>query len=77
MDNHKSNNEPRPGKLLIVADDFTGASDTGVQFSKNHLKTIVITGTDYIRESLEKCDVLVLNTESRFDDAETAYRKAL
>ena len=60
----------------MVADDFTGASDTGVQFSKNHLKTIVITRTDYIRESLEKCDVLVLNTESRFDDSETAYKKA-
>jgi D-threonate/D-erythronate kinase len=76
MAHNESISDPQPGKLLIVADDFTGASDTGVQFSKNHLKTIVITKTDYIRESLEKCDVLVLNTESRFDDKETAYRKA-
>lgn len=75
MDTFKSDSEPKPGKLLIVADDFTGASDTGVQFSKNNLKTIVITRTDHINQSLEKCDVLVLNTESRFDDSETAYRK--
>ncbi len=76
MDKIKSSGEENPGKLLIVADDFTGACDTGVQFSKNHLKTIVITSTDYIRESLEKCDVLVMNTESRFDNPEMAYKKA-
>jgi uncharacterized protein YgbK (DUF1537 family) len=76
MANHKSNSEALPGKLLIVADDFTGASDTGVQFSKNHLNTIVVTKTDNIREYLEKCDVLVLNTESRFDDEKSAYKKA-
>ena len=76
MFHHNSEIRQEPGKLLIVADDFTGACDTGVQFSKNHLKTIVITSTDYIRESLEKCDVLVMNTESRFDNPETAYKKA-
>jgi D-threonate/D-erythronate kinase len=76
MTNNESISELQPGKLLIVADDFTGASDTGVQFSKNHLKTIVITRTDYISESLKKYDVLVINTESRFDDQGTAYRKA-
>ena len=76
MDNSRSVGEAMPGKLLIVADDFTGACDTGVQFAKNHLKTIVISSTDSIRESLEKCDILVLNTESRFDNPETAYKKA-
>jgi uncharacterized protein YgbK (DUF1537 family) len=64
------------GKLLIVADDFTGANDTGVQFSKLHLHTLVITGSEHLQESLRECDVLVVNTESRFDDQETAYRKA-
>ena len=76
MFHHNPEIKQKPGKLLIVADDFTGACDTGVQFGKNHLKTIVITSTDHVRESLEKCDVLVLNTESRFDDGETAYKKA-
>jgi D-threonate/D-erythronate kinase len=76
MFNRNSDNKPEPRKLLIVADDFTGACDTGVQFSKNHFKTIVITSPDNISVSLEKCDVLVVNTESRFDDSETAYKKA-
>ena len=76
MDNYKSDLEPKPGKLLIVADDFTGACDTGAQFSKNHFKTFVKTSRDYISESLKKYDVLVLNTESRFDDEKTAYKKA-
>jgi 2-keto-3-deoxygluconate permease len=62
-------------KLLIVADDFTGANDTGVQFSKRHLRTIVITNNDHINKSLEDCDVLVVDTESRFDNKDTAYRK--
>jgi uncharacterized protein YgbK (DUF1537 family) len=75
MDSNNSVTESQPGKLLIVADDFTGASDTGVQFSKNNLKAFVITNTDSIKVSLAKCDVLVLNTESRFDEAQTAYRK--
>ena len=30
-------------KLLIVADDFTGANDTGVQFTKCELRSIVLT----------------------------------
>jgi D-threonate/D-erythronate kinase len=76
MENNSSVHAGRAGKLLIVADDFTGACDTGVQFSKNFLKTIVITGTDNFSDSLKKCDVLVVNTESRFDDEKSAYSKA-
>ncbi len=63
------------GKVLVVADDFTGANDTGVQFSKRKLKSIVITNKDNISKSLNDCDVLVIDTESRFDDKEKAYNK--
>jgi len=62
-------------KLMIVADDLTGANDTGVQFSKRHLRSIVITNKDYINKSLNDCDVVVVDTESRFDDKDTAYKK--
>jgi len=62
-------------KLLIVADDFTGANDTGVQFGRRQLRTMVITNKQNIAKSLKECDVLVVDTESRFDDKETAYRK--
>ena len=63
------------GKILVVADDFTGSNDTGVQFSKRKLKSIVITNKDNFNKSLKDCDVLVVDTESRFDDREEAYRK--
>jgi 2-keto-3-deoxygluconate permease len=72
---YKSAHETDEEKILIVSDDLTGANDTGVQFSKNHFRTIVITNNDNINKSLKDCDVLVINTESRFDDKETAYRK--
>jgi 2-keto-3-deoxygluconate permease len=62
-------------KVLIVADDLTGASDTGVQFSKKNLKSMVITNKDKINKSLKECDVLVVDTESRSDDKDKAYRK--
>jgi 2-keto-3-deoxygluconate permease len=62
-------------KLLIVADDFTGATDTGVHFSKKQLKTIVITDKDQISRSLKEFDVLVVDTESRFDSKDNSYRK--
>jgi uncharacterized protein YgbK (DUF1537 family) len=63
-------------KLLIVADDLTGAADTGVQFSRKNLKTLVVTSPESLKKSLKECDVLVVDTESRFDDKETAYNKA-
>ncbi len=63
-------------KILVVADDLTGAVDTGVQFSRRNLKTLVITGYENLRRSLKECDVLVFDTESRFDDRDSAYKKA-
>ncbi|MDX9812862.1 MAG: 2-keto-3-deoxygluconate permease [Bacteroidales bacterium] len=63
-------------KVLVVADDFTGANDTGVQFSKKKLRTIVLTRKEKINKIWNDYDVLVVDTESRFDDRETAYRKA-
>lgn len=62
-------------KILIVADDFTGSNDTVAQFCKKKLKCMVSTGGD-TSKLLEQCDVLVIDTESRFDDRDTAYRKA-
>lgn len=75
MENLNSDSRQEPGKLLIVADDFTGAADTGVQFSKKHLRTLVISEVNHLKSALGKCDVLVMNTESRFDDRDTAYKK--
>ncbi len=62
-------------KLIIVADDFTGANDTGVQFRKAGLKVNVIINTNRLQQNLEHSDVLVVDLESRFDTKETAYQK--
>jgi D-threonate/D-erythronate kinase len=63
-------------KILVIADDLTGAVDTGVQFRKGKRKTIVVTDNENICKSLKKCDVLVVDIESRFVDKESAYKKA-
>ncbi|MCG8483812.1 MAG: four-carbon acid sugar kinase family protein, partial [Clostridia bacterium] len=62
-------------KLAIIADDLTGSNDTGVQFSKKGLKTGVITDFKSITNALKSLDVLVVDTESRFDTKKEAYDK--
>ncbi|WP_455368046.1 four-carbon acid sugar kinase family protein [[Eubacterium] cellulosolvens] len=62
-------------QLAIIADDLTGANDTGVQFSKQGLKTIVLTKTDNIRQVSKKIDVVVVDTETRYEEPKIAYLK--
>ncbi|MDO4266073.1 MAG: four-carbon acid sugar kinase family protein [Eubacteriales bacterium] len=61
-------------KLLIIADDFTGALDTGVQFAAAGAGTRVLTGElpDCSRLSGE-IEVLVLNAETRHLSGGEAY----
>lgn len=62
-------------KLLVIADDFTGALDTGVQFAKQGICTQVF-ATHYIENADIKpeTEVLVVNTESRPMEAQEAYQ---
>ena len=65
-------------KLLIVADDFTGALDTGVQFSKKGVQTLVTTNFDINFADLESdIEVLAVDTETRHVDMKTAYDRVL
>jgi len=62
--------------IYIIADDLTGANDTGVQFSKKGYNAIV----SILEESENiiipnKTDVLVVDTETREVDAKKARRK--
>ena len=59
-------------KLLIIADDFTGALDTGVQFAKSGASTKVIVGTEVDFSCVEET-VLVADTETRHLSKEEAY----
>lgn len=61
-------------KLLILADDFTGALDTGVQFAARGARTCVVTDPSYdFSQAGQEIQVLVLDAETRHLPAERAY----
>lgn len=63
-------------KLLIIADDFTGALDTGVKLAEKGAVTNVVTGDKQDFDYMGKCkeEVLVVNAESRHMTAAEAYK---
>ena len=60
------------GRFGIIADDLTGAMDTGVYFARMGLDTKLILSGGLLKDA----SVVVISTDSRGDDPETAYRKA-
>lgn len=61
-------------KLLIIADDFTGALDTGVLFAAYGAKTLVKTGPVYdFSQENTGIQVLVLDAQTRHLSPEEAY----
>ena len=62
-------------RLLIIADDFTGALDTGVQLAKQGVPTRVITDRSAdLEQAGAGCTVLVVDSETRHLPAREAYR---
>ncbi|WP_378955902.1 four-carbon acid sugar kinase family protein [Pelosinus sp. sgz500959] len=62
-------------KLLVIADDLTGANDTGVQFSKFGLQTIVLLGSERAEALVNHADILVLDTDSRAEASFVAAKR--
>lgn len=62
-------------KLLVIADDFTGALDTGVQFAGKGVSTKIVNQMAINREQLERfcTEVLVIDVETRHLKQEEAY----
>lgn len=60
-------------KLAVIADDLTGANDTGVQFAKNGLNTTVLFSDTQLQPTHLSEDVIVLNSDSRALNSEIAY----
>ncbi|MEQ4530292.1 MAG: four-carbon acid sugar kinase family protein [Mixta sp.] len=54
-------------KVVVIADDFTGANDTGVQLAKKGTHTEVMLFAQ--QKPSRRADVLVINTESRAREA--------
>lgn len=59
---------------MILADDLTGANDTGVQFARLGLRTqVCLNGLD--EGALEQSDIVVVDTDSRSIGARAAYQR--
>lgn len=61
-------------RLLIIADDLTGALDTGVQFAASGAVTRVVTNINYDYSDAEEVKVLVMDAETRHLDSREAYK---
>ena len=66
-------------KVGVVADDVTGANDIGIMFSKGGYRSAVfpleLIGRCDLKKEAEGLDVIIIDTDSRFDTPETAKRK--
>ena len=62
-------------ELLVIADDLTGALDSGVQLACKGQRVLVSLDCEHGLEQVSKADVLVIDTESRHDAPEVAYGK--
>ena len=60
-------------ELLVIADDLTGALDTGVKFAKEKIKTLVTTESEWNTLSLENVEILVIDTETRHSQGREAF----
>jgi uncharacterized protein YgbK (DUF1537 family) len=58
------------GAGLVVADDLTGASDTGHEFAARGLRTLVATGDEWTDDAA--VDVRVVDTDTRYAPPEAA-----
>ncbi|MGI6424652.1 MAG: four-carbon acid sugar kinase family protein [Tepidanaerobacteraceae bacterium] len=63
------------GYISIIADDLTGASDTGIQFRKYGLKTKVIVDVDKLSDFFRSDEILSINANTRPLKPEKAYKK--
>ena len=60
---------------IVIADDVTGANDIGIMYAKAGLDTYVYSCKEAPGLKEAPGDVLVIDTDSRFDSYEKAYRK--
>ena len=52
-------------KLLMIADDFTGALDAGIQFAKRGIDTQIFTGRELRKKDIsDTAQVLVVDSET-------------
>lgn len=63
-------------RIGIVADDITGSNDIGIMFAKAGYRTTVYNFEgNFHYLPTDQLEVVILNTNSRLDEPQTAYRK--
>jgi len=62
-------------KVIVVADDFTGANDTGVQLTKQGYATITILDKHAIKSYENTLDAIVIDTETRTGLSKDVYQE--
>jgi uncharacterized protein YgbK (DUF1537 family) len=62
-------------KLGVVADDITGANDIVIMFAKWGYVTHVYPYVNFETHYQDSPDICIIDTNSRLEDAQTAYRK--
>lgn len=60
---------------IVIADDVTGANDIGIMYAKAGLRALVYSYGKGEKRGYLPCDTLIIDTDSRFDTKEEAYRK--
>ena len=60
-------------KLLVIADDFTGALDTGIQFASYGARTEILTDIEINFKDYPFTEVFIVDTETRHLKSKKAY----
>ena len=67
--------DPTMAELLVIADDLTGALDSGVKLACKGQSVLVSLDLEDGLHNAACADVIVIDSESRHDTADVAYRK--
>lgn len=62
-------------QIAIIADDLTGASDSGVQFARKGLQTQVFFDSEQVSKQQQTMEAIVIDTDSRSVAQEMAYAR--
>jgi uncharacterized protein YgbK (DUF1537 family) len=62
-------------QIAIIADDLTGASDSGVQFARKGLQTQVFFDIEQVSKQQQTMEAIVIDTDSRSVAQEIAYAR--
>jgi len=63
-------------KIGVIADDLTGALDTGLEFWRNGLRTVVLTSPNRPKARVRRVDAVAIDTSSRLSSPRRAREKA-